>query len=406
MPIAPFDPSVNLSPVGNPSVKGWCPGALRPMLSGDGWVVRIRPPAGRLSSAQAAGISQLAERYGNGVIDITSRANVQLRGVLASSHAELIDGLRILALVDPSPEVEARRNLVVTPFWRAGDGTLDIAAALANALSQPDAPGLPTKFGFAVDTGEHLVLQETSADIRIERTSGGLFVRADGFSTGAQVTADEAVPTAMAMARWYMTTLTEGPRRRRMAALAGHQALPDAFQTPVPPSAAAPRCQVGSNAHGWLVGIEFGQMSAQTLSALAACAGTGALRVTPWRMLLIEGADQIPNAPGLITRADDPLLRVIACSGAPQCQHAAIDTRTVARAMAPHIPADTLLHVSGCSKGCAHPQAALTLVGSGGANGGIDLIRHGTAASPPDRSGLSADTVATELQQLLHATSL
>ena len=24
-------------------IKGWCPGALRPMLSGDGLVVRVRP---------------------------------------------------------------------------------------------------------------------------------------------------------------------------------------------------------------------------------------------------------------------------------------------------------------------------------------------------------------------------
>ena len=26
-----------------PQVKGWCPGAHRPMMSGDGLVVRIRP---------------------------------------------------------------------------------------------------------------------------------------------------------------------------------------------------------------------------------------------------------------------------------------------------------------------------------------------------------------------------
>ena len=30
-------------------IKGWCPGALRPMQSGDGLVVRIRPPTGRLT---------------------------------------------------------------------------------------------------------------------------------------------------------------------------------------------------------------------------------------------------------------------------------------------------------------------------------------------------------------------
>ncbi|WP_084153874.1 precorrin-3B synthase [Simplicispira psychrophila] len=403
MRTAPTPPAANFvttaSPVGKPSVKGWCPGALRPMLSGDGWVVRIRPPTGRLSAAQAAGIAQLAERHGNGLIDITSRANVQLRGVREASHAELIDGLRAFGLIDANAEVEARRNIVVTPFWRAGDGTLDIAAAQANALAQPDAPNLPKKFGFAVDTGAQPVLQDTSADIRIERTASGLFVRADGFATGARVTADEAVPAAMALARWYAAS----PRSGRMAALVGSQSLPDAFQTPLPPLVAVPQWQVGPNAHGWLVGIAFGQMSAQTLSALAECADINALRITPWRMVLIEAAHHVPEAPGLITRADDPLLQVVACSGAPQCQHATIDTRTVARALAPYLPADRLLHISGCTKGCAHPKAALTLVGT---NDGIDLIRHGTAASTADRCALSADTVATELQRLLHATPI
>lgn len=382
-----------------PSIKGWCPGALRPMLSGDGWVVRIRPPAGRLSAAQAAGIAQLATRLGNGLIDVTSRANLQLRGVQQDSHAELIDGLRALALVDASAQAEARRNIVVTPFWLHGDGTLDIAGALAEALSQPDAPALPTKFGFALDTGEQPVLQDTSADIRIERRANGLWVRADGFSTGALVTADEAVPTALVLARWYAAH----PRSGRMAALAGNTALPEAFQTPLPPLTATPQWQIGQSAHGWLVGIAFGQLSAQTLSALAQCAGTGALRITPWRILLIEGAAQIPPLPSLITRADDPLLRVVACSGAPQCQHAVMDTRTVARTLAPCIPAAGLLHVSGCTKGCAHPKAALTLVGT---HDGIDLIRYGSAASSPERRALSVDTVATELQRLLHATPI
>ena len=396
------DLAINASLVGKPSVKGWCPGALRPMLSGDGWVVRVRPPAGRLSAAQAAGIAELAARFGNGLIDFTSRANLQLRGVTQASHAPLIDGLRALALLDANPEAEARRNIVVTPFWRAGDGTLGIAAALADALSQFDAPALPTKFGFAVDTGEQPVLQDTSADIRIERRAGGLCVRADGFVSGALVTADEAVPAAMALARWYAAQ----PRSARMAALAGKIALPAAFQTPLPLLAAAPQRHIGLNQHGYLVGIAFGQMAAQTLAALADCADKGALRTTPWRMLLIEGAVQTPNFPGLITHADDPLLRVVACSGAPQCQHAAIDTRAIARTLAAGIPAGHLLHVSGCTKGCAHPKAALTLVGSSSAAGGIDLIRHGTAASAPERHALSAATVATELQPLLYATPL
>ena len=57
------------------AVKGWCPGALRPMLSGDGLVVRVRPRGGRLAAEQVAGIAALSARHGNGLIDLSSRAN-------------------------------------------------------------------------------------------------------------------------------------------------------------------------------------------------------------------------------------------------------------------------------------------------------------------------------------------
>ena len=78
---------------GTPQVKGWCPGALRPMLSGDGLVVRVRPHGGRLSRVQAAGIAALAAQHGNGLLDLTSRANLQIRGVEQSSHPALIESL-------------------------------------------------------------------------------------------------------------------------------------------------------------------------------------------------------------------------------------------------------------------------------------------------------------------------
>ena len=60
-------------------IKGWCPGALRPMASGDGLVLRIRARNGRLTPDQAQGIAGLARQHGNGLIDLTSRANLQLR---------------------------------------------------------------------------------------------------------------------------------------------------------------------------------------------------------------------------------------------------------------------------------------------------------------------------------------
>ena len=121
------------------SVKGWCPGALRPMQSGDGLVVRVRPFGGRLDAAQTAGLAHLAERHGNGLIDVTSRANLQIRGVSESSHRLLLDGLAQLTLLDPDADTESRRNILVTPFWRDGDETQALAAELEEALAERPA---------------------------------------------------------------------------------------------------------------------------------------------------------------------------------------------------------------------------------------------------------------------------
>src|ERR1700760_3583444 len=140
-------------------IKGWCPSALRPMLSGDGLVVRIRPRGGRLSSAQALGIADLAARHGNGLIDLTGRANLQIRGVSVEGHARLIAGLAQLGLIDTDAELEAQRNILVAPFWRDGDETETLTAELERVLAGRSL-GLPQKFGFAVDCGAGCVLLE------------------------------------------------------------------------------------------------------------------------------------------------------------------------------------------------------------------------------------------------------
>jgi precorrin-3B synthase len=104
----------------DPKVYGWCPGALRPMMSGDGLVVRIRAPLGRLSQQQAQGVARLSQHYGNGLLDLSARANLQMRGIREEGHAGVIEGLRELGLVDEDAGAEARRNVLVAPFWTAG----------------------------------------------------------------------------------------------------------------------------------------------------------------------------------------------------------------------------------------------------------------------------------------------
>ncbi|MEO3416936.1 precorrin-3B synthase [Roseovarius sp. CAU 1744] len=373
-----------------PRVYGWCPGALRPMMSGDGLVMRVRAPMGRLTPVQASGIAALSTRHGNGLIDLSARANIQIRGLREEAHPALIDALRGLGLIDRDIAVETRRNLVIQPFWSAGDATQIIAQSLTRALAAPDAPDLPGKFGFAVDCGPTPCLQDTSADIRIEHVEDVLICRADGAETGQPVTENTAAGMALGMARWFLETGGAPGGRGRMAAHIDRIGAPQGHDAQRVTGVTQPK--PGKCDRGFLVALEFGQIPAETLDGLAKL---GALRLTPWRMVLIEGAAQAPELPGLIADPDDPRLQVTACTGAPGCPQALAATRDIARALAGRAPGD--LHVSGCAKGCAHPgPAAHTIVATGGDR--FDLIRDGRTTDRPARPGLSlTDLLSGEL---------
>ncbi|MDE1567411.1 precorrin-3B synthase [Aquabacter sediminis] len=367
-------------------IKGWCPGALRPMESGDGLVVRVRPHGGCLSPAQARSIAQGARLHGNGLIDLTSRANLQIRGVRPHSHLPLLQALAAHGLIDGDPALEARRNIIVTPLG-AGEArtqTLELARRLEAGLAQ--GPDLPGKFGFAVDTAATRVLATAPADIRIERDAAGyLLVRAEGAATGVCADASTAVEFALRMARWFVASGGVVVGRGRMARhLAAGARLDPALSGDARP-AQVTLPMVGPCGEGVLVGAAFGQLEAQVLDTLAQLGRE--IRVTPWRMLLVVGAKDVPAIEGLTLTPGDPLLAVSACSGAPACPQALAPTRHLARHLAPFVPPGRHLHVSGCAKGCARQEAApFTLCAT---SSGFDLILEGNARSVPARSGLS-----------------
>lgn len=377
----------------NFEIKGWCPSALRPMPSGDGLVVRIRPRGGRFSAEQAAGIAALSRHHGNGLLDLTGRANLQIRGVSEESHPLLIVGLDRLGLVDAELQSETQRNILVTPFWRGNDEAPLLATELEHALAKRSL-GLPEKFGFAIDCGDSRVVTQAPADIRIERgIDGSLILRADGISRGRSMARDAIIHGAVALAEWFAASGGAQDGRGRMAAhIAGGARLPGHLVGETQPVAASSVPKPGLFAGGALVGVAFGQLSGETLAWLASL-GPG-LRLAPWRMLLVEGLRDMPEAKGLVLRADDPLLRVVACTGAPLCPQAFAETREFATALAPHVPPDVSLHVSGCAKGCAHPAAAsITLVGT---PDGFDLVRQGSARQAPIMRGIDPVEILAE----------
>lgn len=339
-------------------IKGWCPGALRPMLSGDGYVVRVRPRLAELSAAQALGLCEAATRFGAGLIDVTNRANVQLRGVSAQDYSPLIEALGALGLLDTDEVTERRRNILVAPTWAAGDDTHRLTRTLLERLA--DLPELPPKMGFAMDAGAGPVLAAVPADFRIERGSRrGLILRAEGRAEGLMLAPGTEISALVRLAEWFIAS--GGADAGRMARHAAP--LPDWGPLDAP-ATARPPLRPGPHALGAVQGCAFGQVRAGDLAAAITASGARALRITPWRVILLKGA--IAGAmPGLEWDAEAPVLRADACPGAPFCPQASVETRNLARTLAPHVRGH--LHVSGCAKLCAHPSPAdVTLVGDGG----------------------------------------
>lgn len=365
----------------DPIVQGWCPGAHRPMMSGDGLVVRVRPLAGELSAAQVQALCALAQRFGAGTLDLTSRANLQIRGVAPADHPALLAALEQAGLLDRDPALESRRNILMAPDWRRGDLTRRLHDALVAAL--PGLPPLPAKMGYAIDTGADAVLAGASADLRFERAADGrLILRADGSPRGRAVTEAEAIPALAEMLGWFIAT--GGPQAGRMRRHLAAQPLPAPWAQ-TPPRAPGPAPRPGTDAGGVTLGAAFGSLNARALAALVAASGATAMRVMPDRLFRLIGAAPVATE-DFVTAPGSALLAAHACPGAPYCPQATVATRDLATRLAGRVAGG--LHVSGCAKGCAHPGPAdLTLVGRDGA---FDLVRHGRPSDPPAARALRA----------------
>ncbi|GIE22103.1 precorrin-3B synthase [Winogradskya humida] len=126
-----------------------CPGALRLHDAADGPLARIRIPGGRITGTQLAELRAIAEEWGDGHIELTSRANLQLRALRNAPPLQLEARLTAAGLL-PSPTHELVRNIAASPLIRdpAPISTLDAALCADPALA-----ALPGRFLFALDDG-------------------------------------------------------------------------------------------------------------------------------------------------------------------------------------------------------------------------------------------------------------
>ncbi|WP_439082612.1 cobalamin biosynthesis protein CobG [Streptomyces sp. WL006] len=132
-----------------------CPGTLRLHRADDGALARVRVPGGVLSADRAEALLAAADRFGDGELHLTSRGNVQLRGLGAECGGGLAELLADAGLL-PSAAHERARNIVASPL--AG---LDGSPALGERLAELDAlvcasaaaASLSGRFLFALDDG-------------------------------------------------------------------------------------------------------------------------------------------------------------------------------------------------------------------------------------------------------------
>ena len=399
--------------------RGACPGLSAPMQTGDGLLVRMLP-LGTMSLEAFAGLCAAARQHGNGVVEITARGSIQVRGLSQASaprFSAAIAALRIVAADGIAVRVGPLAGLDPNEILDTEKLAADVRVALVeHGLDIQLAP----KISVVIDGGTALGLDGLSADVRLhaelqnERVVFAVSVGGDqhiGFVAPEDVAKVvlsllEVIAKHRRDVRARDIINNEGVEQFGLAVrdLLLVSARPRESGDPEPDSRlrgnerksviGAHPLQGGALACG--VGLAFGHADAiglQSLVEAAAARGATGLRAAPGRALIF--VDFSPEALGVFTadaeqlgfvvRADDPRRFVAACAGAPACASAHIG----ARALAPRIAAqcaDSLgdwftIHVSGCAKGCAlFAPAALTVVGTAA---GCALVADGTARDAP-----------------------
>lgn len=357
-----------------------CPGALRLHPADDGFLARVRIPGGLLGAAQAAALADAADRFGDGHLELTSRGNVQLRGLSDGCGARLAELLDTAGLL-PAPGHERIRNIVATPLADPAP-----VRALDEALcAEPKAAALSGRFLFAVDDGRGDVAALDPDVTLLARPGGRVLVRLGAAPDAVEVAAADAARAGLEAALHFLdAAAAAGTRAWRIAELPAEHAL-DAqeFTTrlesrglraryvPDAPRPYADPPAPGVHAGALCVLVPLGRLGTAPWRELP-----GDLRITPWRSIVVT--DTAARPAGLVTTPDSAWESVTACTGRPGCAKSLADVRADARAVAERTRGPLPVHWSGCERRCGRPRAAAW----------VDVV------ATPDGYRLGADPVA------------
>lgn len=333
-----------------------CPGLLRPHLAADGALVRLRVPGGVVRVEVLTDILCAASEFGAPVVQLTSRANLQLRGLPDPLPAPFVERIRVAGLL-PSSSHERVRNIVAAPLSSALGG---LVAELDTALcADPDLAELPGRFLWAISDARGSVL-DTPWDIAFQQVTprhGLLLVGTHGL----EVSREDAVRHLLERARVFLRSRTS-PAQWNVRDLPPDSPV-FAGMTPRTPRVAT-ALRPGAVGGDLVVGVPLGTLRSHHVQALARAAATVVL--TPWHSLVIRaGAAAAPrlSEAGLVVTPDSAWSRLSACVGAPSCAHTSTPTLDLTTAAAARLaPRGSRVHVVGCDRRCGSPRGAHTLV--------------------------------------------
>lgn len=377
-----------------------CPGVLALHDAEDGGLARIRLPGGRISAGQLEAVAEAAE-LGSGLVELTARANLQVRGLPLAAVAELAALLGAAGLLPSAPH-DRVRNILASPLAgrhpRSLAATDEIVAELDRGIcADPALADLPGRFLFAIDDGSGLALGR-GADLTLLAVAPGgatpgFALRIAGTATTDPVPPAEAVATALRAARaflelqaahgggaWRLREIAAGAEQvaRRIGVLTQRAAniprsVADGPRAPVVPG------QGEQNDGGVAVTAlaPLGRFDSEALGELASLVDAygGDLRISPWRTVTVVDVSRARAGGlagalerlGLVVSAASGWTGLSSCAGLGFCVKAHADVRAAAERRADvrdeGAPAE---HWSACERRCGEPPDAPIAVAAEG----------------------------------------
>ncbi|PWW21632.1 precorrin-3B synthase [Geodermatophilus normandii] len=355
-----------------------CPGALQTHPAADGELARVRVTGGLLTAVQLRALAAAARDLGDGALEMTSRGNLQLRGLAPGAARDLGDRLAAAGLL-PSETHERVRNVLASALSGRAGGLLDarpwVAALDAGLCADPALAALPGRYLATLDDGRGDV-SGLGGDVGLLALSpSSVALLLAGEDSGLRAGPSDAVGLLLAATRaflaerdarggtaWRLAELDDGVARVA-ARLDGARSAPVAV--PPAPDTGPVGAETQADGRTALVGVvPLGRVTAGQADLLASL--TGEVQLTPWRSVVVPdlAEDRVDDAAvdlhrtGMVFDAASPWVRVTSCAGRPGCARSRADVRADAAAAVASgaVPEGSRVHWAGCERRCGRPR--------------------------------------------------